>query len=112
MKSRRFFAGSTLPQALMAAARYHGLSPEDLAYRLRDKRHGFVTRTRRFIVEIDPAAPQRTGSEARPPAAPNPPPVWLARRNPCPRPASARSPPPPSRCWTSPCASSASRIAC
>ena len=85
MKSRRFFAGSTLPQALMAAARYHGLSPEDLAYRLRDKRHGFVTRTRRFIVEIDPAAPQRTGSEARPPAVSAAP----AARAPMPAPAPA-----------------------
>jgi spoIIIJ-associated protein len=66
MKTRRFFAGSTLPQALMAAARYHGLSPEALAYRLRDKRHGFVTRTRRFIVEIDPAAPLRTGAAGLP----------------------------------------------
>jgi spoIIIJ-associated protein len=65
MKTRRFFAGSTLPQALMAGARYHGLSPDELAYRLRDKRHGFVTRTRRFIVEIDPAAPRRSGYEER-----------------------------------------------
>ena len=65
MKTRRFFAGSTLPQALMAAARYHGLSPEELAYRVRDKRHGFVTRTRRFIVEIDPAAPRRSGQTER-----------------------------------------------
>ena len=66
MKTRRFFAGNTLPQALMAAARYHGLSPEELAYRLRDKRHGFVTRIRRFIVEVDPAAPLRLRGESRP----------------------------------------------
>lgn len=72
MKTRRFFAGNTLPQALMAAARYHGLSPEELAYKLRDKRHGFVTRVRRFIVEVDPAAPLRRRGESRPapPAAP------------------------------------------
>ena len=82
MKTRRFFAGSTLPQALMAAARYHGLSPEELAYRVRDKRHGFVTRTRRFIVEIDPAAPRRSGQTERAaapaaarPAAAAPPPL-------------------------------------
>lgn len=82
MKTRRFFAGSTLPQALMAAARYHGLSPEELAYRVRDKRHGFVTRTRRFIVEIDPAAPRRSGQTERAaapaaarPAAAAPPPM-------------------------------------
>lgn len=69
MKTRRFFSGNTLPQALMAAARYHGLSPDELAYRLRDKRHGFVTRIRRVIVEVDPAAPQRVQREAQPPAA-------------------------------------------
>ena len=69
MKTRRFFAGNTLPQALMAAARYHGLPPEELAYLLREKRHGFVTRIRRFIVEVDPAAPQRTQRES-PPAPP------------------------------------------
>ena len=66
MKTRRFFAGNTLPQALMAAARYHGLSPEDLAYRRYDKRHGFVNRVRRFIVEVDPAAPRRVRGESRP----------------------------------------------
>ncbi len=70
MKTRRFFAGNTLPQALMAAARYHGLSPDELAYRLRDKRHGFVTRVRRFIVEVDPAAPLRSRGEGRPATAP------------------------------------------
>lgn len=59
MKTRRFFAGSTLPQALMAAARYHGLAPDELAYRLYDKRHGFVNRVRRFIVEVEPTAPLR-----------------------------------------------------
>lgn len=60
MKTRRFFAGTTLPQALMAAARYHGLAPDELAYRVYDKRHGFVNRIRRFIVEVDPGAPLRT----------------------------------------------------
>lgn len=75
MKTRRFFAGTTLAQALMAAARYHGLSPEELAYRIRDKRHGFVTRIRRCIVEIDPAAPLRAGRERAPspPSTPFPP---------------------------------------
>ncbi|MEO7795383.1 MAG: R3H domain-containing nucleic acid-binding protein [Thermoanaerobaculia bacterium] len=73
MKTRRFFAGNTLPQALMAAARYHALSPDDLAYRQREKRHGFVTRIRRYIVEVDPAAPLRTGREAQPAAVAAPP---------------------------------------
>jgi len=106
MKTRRFFWGNALPQALMAAARYHGLPPEDLAYRIYDKRHGFVTRTRRLIVEVDPAAPQRplrqqpsqpsqppqrTPGEGRSPATPAPPP----RRSAAPLAASARTPPSP-----------------
>ncbi len=101
MKTRRFFAGNTLPQALMAAARYHGLSPDELAYRLRDKRHGFVTRVRRFIVEVDPAAPLRPRGEGRPataPAvAPGAPaaPAASAPPGPAPRPESPRPPRPP-----------------
>lgn len=101
MKSRRFFAGNTLPQALMAAARYHGLAPEALAYRIREKRHGFVTRTRRFIVEVDPAAPQRSGQERPPappaPAASRPAPPSLAAAPPAPVPAAHGRPatPPP-----------------
>ena len=91
MKTRRFFSGNTLPQALMAAARFHGLSPEDLAYRLRDKRHGFVTRTRRFIVEVDPAAPQRVKREGPPPAAAAVPPPAAANRSTSPAPQAARS---------------------
>ncbi len=91
MKTRRFFAGNTLPQALMAAGRYHGLSPEVLAFRIREKRHGFVTRTRRFIVEVDPAAPQRSGREAQPLPTPShtppAPATAAARPAPAPRPA-------------------------
>lgn len=87
MKTRRFFAGTTLPQALMAAARYHALPPEELAYRLREKRHGFVSRVRRFIVEIDPEAPRRAASEARvTPLAPAP----VRRTEPAAKPAESR----------------------
>ncbi|MEO8276513.1 MAG: R3H domain-containing nucleic acid-binding protein [Thermoanaerobaculia bacterium] len=64
MKSRRYFWGNTLPQALMSAARYHAIPPDELAYRIYDKRHGFVTRTRRLILEVDPAAPQRVRRDA------------------------------------------------
>lgn len=103
MKTRRFFAGNTLPQALMAAGRYHGLSPEVLAYRIREKRHGFVTRTRRFIVEVDPAAPQRSGREPQPlPTPPLTPPAPVtsaaaaaARPAPAPRPAAPQPAPAP-----------------
>lgn len=98
MKTRRFFAGATLPQALMAAARYHGLSPEELAYRLRDKRHGFVTRTRRFIIEVEPASPARREAAAAVPPAPRPAPGAAPAKVPVAaseRPAEARPRPEP-----------------
>ncbi len=91
MKTRRFFWGNALPQALMAAARYHGLPPDELAYRIYDKRHGFVHRTRRLIIEVDPAAPRRapgaqpasrTSPESRTSPAPPPPPASLSPQAP------------------------------
>ena len=73
---RRFFSGGTLAQALMAAARHYGLPPEELAYRQVEKRHGFVKSPRKVIVEVDPAAPRRTGAPVSTPApAPVPTPV-------------------------------------
>lgn len=67
--SRRFFWGNSLPQALMSAARYHGLPPEQLAFRLREKRHGFLRHPRRVVIEVDPQRPARA---AEAPAAPVP----------------------------------------
>jgi spoIIIJ-associated protein len=67
---RRFFWGRSLVQALSRAARYHGVAPERLDYRLRDKRHGFVKHPRAVIVEIDPERPLRDGADAPPPALP------------------------------------------
>jgi predicted RNA-binding protein Jag len=56
---RRFFAGDTLAQAVMAAARHFGLDPGEVAYRQVEKRHGFVKTRRKVLVEVDPAAPRR-----------------------------------------------------
>ncbi len=56
---RTFFSGNTLEQAVLAAARHHGLDPERVAYTLRDKKHGFVNIRRRVVIEVDPAAPER-----------------------------------------------------
>lgn len=58
---RRFFSGSTLAQALMAASRHFHLPPEELAYRQREKRHGFTHKARGVVIEIDPGAPRREG---------------------------------------------------
>jgi len=67
---RRFFWGQTLAQALARAARYHGVAPEQLAYSVRAKRHGFVKHPRAVLVEVDPAAPLRpAGAEAPAPPA-------------------------------------------
>lgn len=80
MKTQRFFAGNTLPQALMAAARYHGLSPDELSYQPREKRHGFVHRVRRFIIEVDPQAPRRAQHHGRVAPAPAASPVGAPQR--------------------------------
>ncbi len=62
---RRFFSGNSLAQAMMAATRHYGLPPEQLAYAIHEKRHGFVRRTRNVVIEVDPAAPRRAaGVEA------------------------------------------------
>jgi len=55
---RQFFSGNTVEQAVMAAARHYGLEPERIAYRLRDKKHGFLNVRRRIVIEIDPSAPE------------------------------------------------------
>lgn len=80
---RRFFSGATLAQALMTAARHHHLAPEEIAYRERDRRHGFTHRVRGVVIEVDPLAPRRKGPApapaveasgvARPPVADAPP---------------------------------------
>ena len=55
---RRFFSGNTVEQAVLAAARHHELDPSRVAYRLRDKKHGFLNLRRRVVIEVDPASPE------------------------------------------------------
>jgi spoIIIJ-associated protein len=67
---RRFFSASSLTLAVAAAARWYGVDPERLAYRLRDKRHGFVKSPRGVVIEVDPTAPERAaGVEPERPSA-------------------------------------------
>lgn len=54
---RRFFWGRSLAQALAKAARCHGVAPEQLAYRVSEKRHGFVKHPRAVLIEVDPEHP-------------------------------------------------------
>ncbi len=56
---RQFFSGNTLEQAVLAAGRHYDLDPERVAYKLRDKKHGFLNIRRRFVIEVDPASPER-----------------------------------------------------
>lgn len=57
-RSRRFFWGNSLAQAVMSAARYHRLEPETLAYTIHEKRHGFVKQPRAIVIAVEPAAPR------------------------------------------------------
>lgn len=65
---RRYFWGRSLPEALAKAVRYHQIPAESVAYRVVEKRHGFVRHPRAVIIEVDPEAPRRSGA-----AAPEPP---------------------------------------
>jgi predicted RNA-binding protein Jag len=55
---RQFFSGNSLDQAVMAAARQFQLEPDQLAYKVRDKKHGFLNARRKVVIEVDPQAPQ------------------------------------------------------
>lgn len=61
--SRKFFSGASLDQAVLAAARHHGLEPSEVAYTHRDKKHGFLNVRRKFVIEVDPEAPKRSADE-------------------------------------------------
>lgn len=60
MPARRFFSGRTLQQALLDAARHHGVEPESVAYRVRD-RAGAVKARNKVVIEVDPEAPDCRG---------------------------------------------------
>lgn len=65
---RRFFSGDSLQHALMQAANYFNLPPEEIAYRSIEKRHGFIKVRRKAVIEVDPAAPRREPQAAEPAA--------------------------------------------
>jgi predicted RNA-binding protein Jag len=72
---RRFFSGDTLQQALVQAANYFHLDPEEIAYQSIEKRHGFLKARRRVVIEVDPDSPRRPpGSAPVMPPLPTPPP--------------------------------------
>jgi spoIIIJ-associated protein len=89
---RRFFSAPTLTQALLAAARHHGVDPDEIAYQQIDKRQGFIKAPRGVAIEVDPDAPTRTPTAAMP--TPAPPQVAAASRvEEAPAPPAAAEPP-------------------
>lgn len=60
---KQFFTGNSLEQAVLAAARRFHLEPEQVAYTVRDKKHGFLKIRRRIVIEVDPESPERPVSE-------------------------------------------------
>lgn len=72
---RQFFSGNSVDQAVMTAARHFGVEPEKLAYKVRDKKTGFLNARRRVVIEVDPEKllltdeeiQARTKTVARPP---------------------------------------------
>lgn len=56
--ARQFFSGNSIEQALLAAAKHYGLEPNQIAYKHRDKKHGFLNMRRRVVIEVDPSAPE------------------------------------------------------
>ena len=61
---RRYFAGNTVAQALVLAARHFQLDPERVAYRRVEKRQGFTKTPKRVVIEVDPEHPARSADSA------------------------------------------------
>lgn len=80
MSERRFFGGNNLAQALLKAAGHYSLAPEEVAYRVIEKRSGFVKSPKKVLIEVDPAAPRRAPGAVAPPAPVAPVPAPRARR--------------------------------
>lgn len=73
MSERRYFSGDSEAQAVMEAAIHFGVEPEEVAYEQVDKKHGFVRRRRRVVIEVNPEQPTTPGAteteaETAPPA--------------------------------------------
>lgn len=63
-RKRRFFSGPSLEAALVGAASEYGIPPEEVSYRVVEKRHGFLKIRRNTVIEVDPDAPRKSEAEA------------------------------------------------
>ena len=64
--NKKFFSGDSIDQAVMQAARYFKIDPEEVAYREVERRHGFLRSRRRAVIEVDTENPTRPRDERRP----------------------------------------------
>lgn len=69
---RLFFTGNTLEQAVIAAANYHDVDPDQLAYERIERRYGFLRVRRRVVIKVDPDHPTRKRSTAETLGGPRP----------------------------------------
>ncbi len=60
--AKKFFSGNTLEQAVLQAARYFQLDPEEVAYEQVERRHGFLKVRRRVVIGVDPESPHQAPS--------------------------------------------------
>lgn len=58
-KKRKFFSGRSVEQAVVSAASYYGVDPDELAYREIEKKHGFVRKRRKAVIRVDPENPRK-----------------------------------------------------
>lgn len=56
---KRYFSGRSLGQALLVAAEDLGIAPDRIAYELLGGRHTSLKGTRRTVISVDPARPER-----------------------------------------------------
>lgn len=63
--TRKFFSGDSIEQAVLQAARHHGIDPDELSYSVIEKRHGFLKVRRRVLIEVPPDAPRKGDAPSR-----------------------------------------------
>jgi spoIIIJ-associated protein len=69
-RKRRFFSGPTLEAALVSAASEYGIPPEQVNYRVLEKRHGFLKVRRNVVIEVDPETAVKSEAPATAQTAP------------------------------------------
>lgn len=59
MSDRRFFSGDSITQAINQAAQHFKLMPDEIDYKLVEKRHGFLKVRRKVVIEVSESSPRK-----------------------------------------------------